>query len=583
MEKKLDLPWRGLIPQLFILIIFPLTLLLLVFTFGSISMHQQAMRSLVGERDERAVRSAASALDAEINHRLATIQTLALLPEANNPEAFQGIMNRSSYLLSSFDFGVAFFDSEGKILASNGDQEFWKRTASGSRFPFETILPKRDASIFISPALADTGFGQKVIFITYRADITNDNRSNPVIIAGAFSPETLVRETFLQAFPGDQTSIVVIGRHGDVLYQNGLQNFGETVEDHPGVQEALDGKSGTTYISEGRNEHVVAYSPVLAAGWALVAEESWEMVANPTLQTTQVAPLVLVPLLLIFLAALWFGARQVIKPLQSLEAKAASVAWGNYEEIEKPVGGIAEIRHLQAELIHLTQKVQAAQQSLHTYIGAITAGQEEERRRLARELHDDTIQSLIALKQRVQLAHLNLQAHPAEKMLAELEGLTEQTIDNLRRLTRALRPIYLEDLGLVAALEMLAREASQAGGVNIHFQRQGAERRLPATVELALYRIAQEALSNVARHSDATQGHLGIVFSIDRVSLNISDNGKGFEVPKSPAEFAPGGHFGLLGLYERVELIGAKLEIRSSPGEGTQLTVQLPEVQVLTG
>jgi len=228
------------------------------------------------------------------------------------------------------------------------------------------------------------------------------------------------------------------------------------------------------------------------------------------------------------------------------------------------------------DVIHLTQEVQVAQQSLHRYIGAITAGQEEERQRLARELHDDTLQSLIALKQRVQLARLTLQDQPEGEVLVELEGLAEQTIDNLRRLTRALRPIYLEELGLVAALEMLAREANQTGGVSIYFQCHGSERRLLPNAELALYRIAQEAISNILRHSNATQAHLSIHYSEKSVTLSVTDNGKGFEVPNSPAEFAPGGHFGLLGLHERAELIGAKLEIRSSPGKGAQLTVELP-------
>ena len=579
MGQKFGLPWRGLISQLFVLIVFPLTILLLVFTFGSISMHQQAMRSLVGERDERAVRSAAGALATEIEHRLATIRTLALLPEANSPESLQGILDRSGDILTSFDFGVAFFDSEGKILAASGNLDLWQRLASGSLLPLETILPEEKGGTYISPALANAVPGHKVSFITYVGRITAGNSTADVILAGAFSPEALAQVTLSQAFSADQTSVVVIEQIGEILYQTGSLNIDESLVDHPSVQEALEGGSGTTYLSVGKDEHVVAYTPVPIVGWALIAEESWEMVANPTLRATQVAPLVLVPLLLIFLAALWFGARQVIKPLQSLEAKAASVAWGDYREIEKPVGGITEIRHLQAELIHLTQKVQAAQQSLHHYIGAITAGQEEERRRLARELHDDTLQSLIALKQRVQLAHLTLQNQPAEKMLAELEVLTEQTIDNLRRLTRALRPIYLEDLGLVTALEMLSLEASQTGSVNIHFQRQGAERRLPADVELALYRIAQEALSNVARHSGATQVDIVIQYAPEVITLSIADNGKGFEMPKSPAEFAPGGHFGLLGLHERAELIGAKLQIRSSPGGGTELNVRLPAIE----
>ncbi len=96
--------------------------------------------------------------------------------------------------------------------------------------------------------------------------------------------------------------------------------------------------------------------------------------------------------------------------------------------------------------------------------------------------------------------------------------------------------------------------------------------------ELALYRMAQEALNNVARHAHASQASPEHIIYAQEVTLQVTDNGKGFEVPKSPAEFAPGGHFGLLGLYERAELIGARLEIHSSPGEGTRITVILPDL-----
>jgi two-component system sensor histidine kinase UhpB len=287
------------------------------------------------------------------------------------------------------------------------------------------------------------------------------------------------------------------------------------------------------------------------------------------------APLVLVPVLLLTLFALWFGVRQIVQPLQSLEEQADALAWGNYQAVEKPVGGIAEIRSLQKGLVHMAQKVRAAQQSLHGYIGAITAGQEEERRRLARELHDDTIQSLIALKQRVQLAQLSQANGSGALSLSELEELTEKTIADLRRVTRALRPIYLEDLGLLAALEMLAREMTGLTGIEIEFKASGSEQRLSPRVELALYRIAQEALNNVARHAQASRAIIGLSFQPDSVVLEVVDNGRGFEVPRSPAEFAPSGHYGLLGLYERAELIEADLRIESGPGKGTRVSVRL--------
>jgi signal transduction histidine kinase len=178
----------------------------------------------------------------------------------------------------------------------------------------------------------------------------------------------------------------------------------------------------------------------------------------------------------------------------------------------------------------------------------------------------------------VQVAQKNMPDQDSQQSLQELEIIAEQTIENLRRTTRALRPIYLEDLGLVTALEMLAKETESVSGVKISFRKEGIERRLPAPVELALYRMAQEALNNVARHAQATQAELGIHFYDEGIKMQIGDNGIGFETPNTPADFAPSGHFGLLGMYERADLIGARLVIHSTPGKGTQLTVQLPDI-----
>jgi signal transduction histidine kinase len=307
----------------------------------------------------------------------------------------------------------------------------------------------------------------------------------------------------------------------------------------------------------------------------LLSDEAWETVGSPSLRLTQVAPLVLAPAFLLALIALWFSARRIIQPLQKLESKAAALAWGDFEGIKESVGGIFEINQLQNELKAMANKVQSAQEGLRDYIGAITSAQEEERHRLARELHDDTIQAVIALKQRLQLVKKAVKDKKARQSLDELETLSEQTIENLRRLTRALRPIYLEDLGLVTALEMLARETSDNNSLSVGFQKSGQERRLTGEVELVLYRIAQEALNNVIRHANANNATLHITFDDKKVQLEVSDNGVGFQVPNSPTDFAPSGHFGLLGMHERAELIGAQLKIESALGEGARLKVRL--------
>jgi signal transduction histidine kinase len=240
------------------------------------------------------------------------------------------------------------------------------------------------------------------------------------------------------------------------------------------------------------------------------------------------------------------------------------------------VGGVVEIQRLQTELVYMARKVKASQESLHDYISAITGGQEEERARLARELHDDTIQSLIVLNQRTQLAQLSSTDSSDNAPLSEIQGLVEQTIANLRRLIRALRPLYLEELGLAPALEMLAREMNQGSGLTVEFHRTGAERRLSPDIDLALYRMAQEALNNVVRHAGASRASLTVQFRADAAVIAVSDNGRGFSVPQSPADYAAKGHFGLLGLYERADLIGATVDIQSSSGLGAQVTITLP-------
>jgi signal transduction histidine kinase len=313
---------------------------------------------------------------------------------------------------------------------------------------------------------------------------------------------------------------------------------------------------------------------------AHLSVEDIQTATSPALELTLVAPLVLIPPLLFSVAGLWFVNRHIIQPLQKLEAKAAALAWGDFETIKEPVGGISEVQHLQMELNEMSRKVRAAQEGLHDYIGAITSAQEEERTRLARELHDDTIQAVIALKQRVQLAQKLVRDTKTKDSLSSLEDLAEQTIENLRRLTRALRPIYLEDLGLVTALEMLAREVGQANDLQVDFQKSGQERRLPREVELSLYRIAQEALNNVVHHANARSAVLSVFFGRE-IKLEVRDDGVGFVVPKSPTDFAPSGHFGLLGMRERADLIGGTLEVESEPGQGTWLMVRLPDRQAI--
>jgi signal transduction histidine kinase len=559
--------WRGL-TQLFAFTILPLTLLLLVIAFGGVNMHQQDMRALVGERDERAVQSSAAALESELHHRIATITSMAVLSSENL--TFEEIFATTIDLTEDFNGEIAFLNSDGNLLANTGNDSFWTWVSQNTQ-SLSLASPSDREAVFSASILDPNSKQLFVIVSAYSA-------SRDVIVAGAFSPETLATETLPTTYPtGSHVTIFLLDESRRLLFVSGALAQ-ETLEpNHPGVTEALQGESGVLYVKKDKTEHVVAYSPIESTGWALITEEEWEMVISPSLQLTQMAPLVMVPAFILALIAIWFGAKQIVQPLQKLESKAAALAWGDFEAIKESVGGILEVQHLQMELAEMSRKVQAAQNGLHDYIGAITSAQEDERMRLARELHDETIQSVIALKQRVQLAEKLIKDQNGKRSLQELEGLAEQTVENLRRLIRALRPIYLEDLGLATALDMLARETAQNNHLVVDFQKAGEERRLSREEELSLYRIAQEALSNVVKHSKATHADLKISFEISEIIMEVSDNGNGFIVPKSPTEFAPNGHFGLMGVHERADLIGARLEIESALGKGTSMKVVLSE------
>jgi signal transduction histidine kinase len=219
---------------------------------------------------------------------------------------------------------------------------------------------------------------------------------------------------------------------------------------------------------------------------------------------------------------------------------------------------------------------------------------ERERSRWARELHDETIQGLGSLRLLLEYAHcLN---DPAEREKALVNALTEvdREIEALRHLITELRPAALDDLGLVAALEALARRADAIDGLTIQtdIADAGAVPRVAPEVESAVYRIAQEALTNAAKHSGAANAVLALRVEGDRIVAVVSDDGSGFAVgPTTDEGSAPhvdgskrngalpaglSGGVGLSAMRERADLVGAELEVRSRPGEGTTVRVSVP-------
>jgi signal transduction histidine kinase len=278
------------------------------------------------------------------------------------------------------------------------------------------------------------------------------------------------------------------------------------------------------------------------------------------------------------LLIIFFGMRYIIRPLQDLEREAQRVARGDLDAIQRPVGGVEEIESLQRTLNQMTTQIRAYQTALQDYLTALTRAEEEERRRVARELHDETVQTIIALIHRLEKCERAIDS--PEQLACRLEdvrSMATQALDDARRLIYNLRPPYLEDLGLVAAVETLGQDvARNDGSLSVRTEILGEAARLAPELELAAFRILQEALNNVVRHAKAGNVDVRVDFGKTGLTLTVRDDGIGFVAPQGPQDLARDGHFGLMGMRERALRFGGCLAVQSRPGEGTTLVVTLP-------
>jgi len=216
------------------------------------------------------------------------------------------------------------------------------------------------------------------------------------------------------------------------------------------------------------------------------------------------------------------------------------------------------------------------QENLRLYAEQISKAYEEERKRIARELHDDTIQAMAAVSRR--LDSLTFKEGIPKNLSKALEGLRRDIDESLirtQRLTQDLRPPTLEYLGLLPALRELVTQLQEQSSIKINLRTKGPDRHFTPENELLIYRIVQEALRNIWKHSKATKAEVAIELGEDKTTITISDNGMGFNADES-VEFLKTGKLGLAGMKERAYLLGGTLSIHSKPNSGTRVILDIP-------
>ncbi|MFC1983605.1 ATP-binding protein [Chloroflexota bacterium] len=219
-----------------------------------------------------------------------------------------------------------------------------------------------------------------------------------------------------------------------------------------------------------------------------------------------------------------------------------------------------------------------AEDRLRYYLLEIMRAQEEERKRIARELHDDTAQVLGSLSR--QLDNFIRKKHGFTSnevlFLKDLQAQLNRGLQGVHRFAQGLRSSLLDDLGLVPALRSLVKDLQEYDGIGASLEVFGGERRFSSEVESLLFRIVQEALNNIRRHAQASEAQVVIEFTEDRTKVSISDDGRGFELLGRVDDLPRSGKLGLAGMHERAQLLDGTLEVKSTLGKGTTLIIEVP-------
>jgi signal transduction histidine kinase len=278
-----------------------------------------------------------------------------------------------------------------------------------------------------------------------------------------------------------------------------------------------------------------------------------------------------------------FLTRVLTHPIQQLAQAAHAVGQGDLDQrvsrwADDEIGELADSFNDMVKNLRLAEEAQQERQRLRNeLVERVMSAQEDERKRIARDLHDQTSQSLVSLIVQLKLVETASDETTRKKSIVELREQLRTALGEVRKMALDLRPNALDDLGLVQAVHWFADRCHQNSGLQVTVRTTCNLECLSSRYSLAFYRVIQEALSNAAKHSQATRVWVDISSEKDRLWLEIRDDGKGFDVSKAASK---GGGLGIFGMRERIELLGGQFSIESAPGSGSRIYAWLPLLEI---
>jgi signal transduction histidine kinase len=567
--------------QAILLIILLLSSILLLTVSVTFLAYQRVAQSLAESRDQELAKISAERLSESMLDFARGLKILADLEEmqTGEPTIQEQTLERGRDLISEFtnyDGGIIILNDEGFV----GVTRPFRPDLIGQDFSQEPYFTQARAfpnnPFFFSDIIKEPGTDEDIIVIT--VPIVNTNGQFMGVIAGRFylSFQRLGQE-IQKLRVGEEGIAYLVDRTGRLIYHPSSRLIGTNFSQREAVEQLQSGAGVGAITTQKDPGTVEGYAVVDVTDWGLVIVEPWTQAVRPAQDALIPVAIVLIIGLITVAIFVSLGVQRVTDPIQNLVTQTRQVTAGDYDA-KVTLSRIKEIRELGMAFNEMVEQIRRYRAGVRQYVADITRTQEEERKRIARELHDDTVQSLIAINQRLELTKATLEdPTDARPLLNEVKTMVTGAIASVRQFSRDLRPLALEDLGLLAAIQYQVNQLAQSEGiVDVHFHVEGEIGELPADMEVSIYRILQETLNNVKKHANATEVKVTGIFSEDQIILTVKDNGQGFEVPEAMTDFASSGSFGMMGLQERAQLFGGNLVVQSEPNKGTTVHLVVP-------
>ncbi|HEX7625011.1 MAG TPA: histidine kinase [Anaeromyxobacteraceae bacterium] len=563
---------------------------------------------LLAARRHAAV-AVAEHIDEELTADLEVLQRLASAPQLGlDRERLESARTllRAAYMHSQLKAGMFLLDAEGKVLAE-------EPRASRSAAPPAELPELRQTLVDGKPRLTDlvgvAGEGHAYALVSVM-----DWRGRPVgVVGGIVDVAAPLRARVLRhLLRGGRGHADLVDGHGMVLASTDRQRLHRPVECRRRLSEQVAkhepqvARCGDCHrdLTSAIEPAVAAFAPLGTAGWGVQAVQPEEAVLATSGAFPTTFPIFAAVLVLVAGGFAWGAARSVTRPIAVLTAATERIAAGGMDEPIPALGGdelgrlgrsvermrsslrdlIAyvaranevlehRVQERTAELAQLNEQLRERDGQRQRLLRTVITAQEDERKRIARELHDETTQSLAVLTMGIETAAAAIKSGGPTPRLDEVKALAVRTLEEVHRLILDLRPSVLDDLGLFSALRWYAERYLATRGIAVRCEVRELDRRLAPEVEIALFRIGQEAMNNIARHAKAESVLIQLGLDGKDLHIEIEDDGQGFDPAVSPQDRP---HYGLLGMRERAELLGGTAVIESSPGKGTRLEIRVP-------